>query len=245
MTLTIGPSHKRFIVHKRLICEKSDFFHKAFMSGFIEGEEGKMDMPEDSEGAISLFLGWLYRDELRTGHSQSALDNLLDLYFFGENICLTYLIDLTMDEIQTIYKDHQLFMTEKTIDKVYQHTSQSSKLRSFCIDLMVFQYTNDGSDDGDPLPYNQTPALSYDQLKAIWKLSAKNVDIYFDYFQRIGQFGVASEENKLKFVLKDRRDDLGNGLCHYHCHTKEDPCFYAKPDASETADAGDWLDDTV
>lgn len=118
----MGRKRHRFAVHKKLICEISDFFNKAFRGHFKEGGERAIELQEESEGAISLFFGWIYRSELPEGYNQSYLNGLFELNIFAEKICLPRLVDYT---------------NPKTFEKVYKNANENSKLRGFCIELMA------------------------------------------------------------------------------------------------------------
>jgi hypothetical protein len=63
-------------------------------------------MPEDSPGAITLFIDWLYRGKVPIDNTEAYLHSLYDLYFLGEKLCLTVLKDRTMDAIQDMVHKH-------------------------------------------------------------------------------------------------------------------------------------------
>jgi len=64
VSVLVGKERKEFIVHKKLICQASKFFNDAFTGPFKEGQENKMDMPEDDPEVFSCFIDWLYRNPL-------------------------------------------------------------------------------------------------------------------------------------------------------------------------------------
>ncbi|KAG4424731.1 hypothetical protein IFR04_002079 [Cadophora malorum] len=57
VTIYVGttPNPKKFTVHKKLICDKVDFFRKAFMGGFKENQ-GKMELPEEKSAGFGDFI---------------------------------------------------------------------------------------------------------------------------------------------------------------------------------------------
>lgn len=57
----VGPERKRYVVHKKLLTEQSDYFHKAFTGSFIEAEENSIHLKEEDPAAVALLVGCLYR----------------------------------------------------------------------------------------------------------------------------------------------------------------------------------------
>ena len=60
VTLYVGESQKPFYVHLDLLCDVSSFFKAAFAGSFREGVDKTMQLPEDNENTLLLFLDWLY-----------------------------------------------------------------------------------------------------------------------------------------------------------------------------------------
>lgn len=97
------------MIHKKLICDSSDFFKKAFTGNFQEGQKGIMEMPDDSPGSMPLFIDWLYRGVVPVGDTEAHLYNLYDLYFMADKLCLVVLKDKTMDTINfSVVKNNML-----------------------------------------------------------------------------------------------------------------------------------------
>jgi len=86
ITLYVGPTRKKFTVHKSLICDSSEFFKKAFTGGFLEGQQGTIDLGEDSPEAVSLFIHWLYSSTVPLGKTEIYLHNLYDFYLFARHV---------------------------------------------------------------------------------------------------------------------------------------------------------------
>lgn len=126
--LYVGPKRKEFGVHKSLLCKSSHFFDAALNGPYIEGQEGKMYLPEDDPGAFSLYVEWLYRGSIRQGNTEQHLHDLYDLYLLAEKICLIKLKNLTMDSIQNMawqYDLRDVLVTKELLTKISQRTSGS------------------------------------------------------------------------------------------------------------------------
>jgi hypothetical protein len=62
--MSVGSGEKKLSVHKKLLCEASKFFAKAFNGPFKEGLIGVIELPEEDEVALNAFITWLYRGSL-------------------------------------------------------------------------------------------------------------------------------------------------------------------------------------
>jgi hypothetical protein len=146
VTIYVGPERKDFIVHKKLLCESAQFFKGALTRDFEEAHKGEIEMLEDSPGAFSLYVDWIYRSTLPTANTEEHLHNLYDLYIFAEKLCLVELKDKTMDSIQDMAKKYDLndeLITVDLVSKVLLNTRPKWEgFRLFLIYHMVFVYLN-------------------------------------------------------------------------------------------------------
>ena len=60
VTLFVGTTQKAFYVHVDLLCNASSFFKAAFTGDFKESSDKTVQLPEDDEDIVSLFIEWLY-----------------------------------------------------------------------------------------------------------------------------------------------------------------------------------------
>ncbi|KAL2072712.1 hypothetical protein VTL71DRAFT_12055 [Oculimacula yallundae] len=113
VTIHVGPEGKstKFTIHKKLICDKVDFFRKAFTGGFKEND-GTMKLPDDDPAIFSVFL-----------------------YSFAEKICLGGLADQTMDAIRkSAWEDQDnIWISFALAASIYRSTNPGSPLRLYCI----------------------------------------------------------------------------------------------------------------
>jgi hypothetical protein len=101
-----------------------------------------MHLPEDSPAAFSLFFEWLNKCTIEGDSSEAPryLITLFDLYIFAEKICMNSaeLADRTTNKIQDVCKDKNLLPTVTMLQKVFQETTEDSKLRLYCSLYIVF-----------------------------------------------------------------------------------------------------------
>src|SRR4051812_9985214 len=94
---------KTFVMHKKLLCDSSDYFSKAFNGGFIENK-GTMELPTDDPDIFYLFVNYIYQGRIESfpipephGPRNSPADyescdnfvrQLIKLFSFAEKICM-------------------------------------------------------------------------------------------------------------------------------------------------------------
>lgn len=66
--VAVGPEKLLFTVHKGLVCKYSTYFHGAFgthyWTGFVEAQQNRVDLSEETVRDFSTFIRWLYRREI-------------------------------------------------------------------------------------------------------------------------------------------------------------------------------------
>jgi hypothetical protein len=85
----------------------------------------------DSPEVNDLFQEWLYTKEIRDGNSQKYLKNLYDLYFFGEKVESSGLMDKTIDKIQDPCRTYDKCVDVDLLIKIYRNTCDGSNLRGY------------------------------------------------------------------------------------------------------------------
>ena len=67
ISVETGNKKRQFLVHKKLLCEKSTFFDKMFNGNFEEAKENKATFPEDNPDAVSALIDMLvYHNNIRS-----------------------------------------------------------------------------------------------------------------------------------------------------------------------------------
>jgi hypothetical protein len=59
-SLIVSPKAKNLFIHKKLLCDRCEYFSNAFNSGFKEANSEFMTFPDDAEEAFTTFITWLY-----------------------------------------------------------------------------------------------------------------------------------------------------------------------------------------
>jgi hypothetical protein len=189
-SIYVGPKRKKFLVHKKLICEASDFFSKAFTGGFQESQGDSMHLPDDDPNAFALFIDWIYRSKIPTMKPEDQATayrvaiTLYNLYIFAGKLCLDDLANATMDEIQKLVDSYWypfgLDQHSALISKVYTETPSDSPLRKFCSHIMAFDLcTEKKSPKDELLPIDNTG------LEKAWNVCKDHVDLFRDFWSHM------------------------------------------------------------
>jgi hypothetical protein len=209
-------------------------------------------MPEDSPGAFSLYVDWLYRGSVPRINAEAHVKQLYELYFLANKFCLIELKDKTMDTIQDMAKKYNLkdeLIKPGLVVRVIQNTpTKREGLRRFCIDQMVWVYLSrwydtqvgydqseheyEKNNDDDNKDDENHPYLMRKDAKAVFRICTETNDCRFleSFLNRLiwlANDGVHSEtlDNN---DPRDRYLHYVVGGCKYHCHEVFVNCHYSR-----------------
>ena len=60
----VGPERKRYLIHKTLLTNQSEYFDKALNGSFKEADEQSIYLEEETPAAFDLLVGWLYQNSI-------------------------------------------------------------------------------------------------------------------------------------------------------------------------------------
>lgn len=60
----VGPERKRYLIHKTLLTNQSEYFDKALNGPFKEADEQSIYLEEETPAAFDLLVGWLYQNSI-------------------------------------------------------------------------------------------------------------------------------------------------------------------------------------
>lgn len=168
ITVLIGKSEKKFIVHKATICSKSPFFAAACSGKWAEGQEGIVRLPGQQSRVFAMFLHWVYTQtidmtivniDLEKGPSYLAL---LQLWATAHYL---QAFDLCNKVVDTMFMRHRQFPTFRPNEDTFQfacnNTTEESGARRLLLDLWVFGCSSEYFEqEGPRLPSEITLAIA-------------------------------------------------------------------------------------
>ena len=131
----VGSEQQIFTVHKALICTASPFFQTALASGFIEGAEQKVQLPEEDPQLFQLAYDWLYSGRVADGVTTylkkedvcSGDKFWWEVYKMGDRLMIDRLRVLALANIQAFFTTKKpLVPSTEFIADLYENGQQSS-----------------------------------------------------------------------------------------------------------------------
>ena len=215
VTILVSPKRKAFKIHKKLLCDRSDYFSKAFNGRFQEAN-GEMHCPEDDPTAFGHLVNYFYRNTLPQLPSKSATGDEKDSYYRGlshlrflaEKLCMNELSNKAMDTIQDLFRVHKISVHFIGLEKIYRNTHESSKFRKYgllsCMRSALGRKNTEGDWTEAEKIFSQVPEIAKDYL--LFQL--KNA----------GSF----KANKLNLDI--RGGSKGYEKCFFHTHAEGETC---------------------
>lgn len=135
-----------------------------------------MTLKNDDPGTFSRFNGWLYTGVLLGEEDMNINDSytpLIDLYLFAERMMMPSLENDVIDAMLRLAEESDCSLDSEEIQKLWDGTSPSSKLRKFAVDQRVY-WVNHLDISDRQFPHEFLAAVAF----GLWKiLRGKDPDV--------------------------------------------------------------------
>ncbi|CZR61095.1 uncharacterized protein PAC_10991 [Phialocephala subalpina] len=216
----VGPKRKAFTIHKKPLCDRSEYFNAAFNSGFQEGSANEMHLPEDTPVDFTNLVNYIYQDRLPSfpaeeytpdfkGSQGFTRDHLYPLFLFAEKLCINDLANRVMDDIQDIHLKYNRVLSNARILTIYRTTHENSKFRLYSM-LNLVRNSVTAHDNGS------------------W--CEKRIPLFTEITDIAVDFATAACRYAAKFAADQhldpriRDDKTIFGKCFFHTHTDKEVC---------------------
>ncbi|GIZ37637.1 hypothetical protein CKM354_000107900 [Cercospora kikuchii] len=157
ITITVGqgPESEKFLVHDFLLKENSKFFEAALNRQWIEGQEKKVNLPDDDPLIFSIYADWLFTGKIASKPEQLEQPEYevnwpdvseeqiiqAELYVLGEKLMDDAFCDCILRALVEVGKmkawiGHEGYMPCRTaIRIIYNGTTHDSPMRKFLVDM--------------------------------------------------------------------------------------------------------------
>ena len=177
--ITVGTEKAKHLVHSRLLCEESGFFRAAISSGFKEGTEQVIDLPEEKAEHVDNFINWLYRERLpeisaealedpdyQNRYPRDEADRLFYQYIFADKYDIPRLKKVVMLDLVKLASVCRA-PSAKLIPDYYKATGIKSPLRRLLCDWYTLHVGQKFfQDDRHQEFFSQDPEWAADLLAA-------------------------------------------------------------------------------
>jgi hypothetical protein len=229
----VGPDKVAFTVHKKLICERSAYFSKAFNGEFKEATENNIYLPEDSPEIFPWFINWLYRDQLpqfvlekAQGDNNSFLaytKKAAPLFHFAQKVCLNRLPNQIIDKLQDIHHDQQVMFCHQELKTVYENTQPKSKLRTFGV-LERISRTRDQGYGDENVGFDDEEDTEEGTIRCLTELGRSVPEFAEDFIELSIKYTRQFQTYGPRSILQLRDPNIGFGWCFFHTHLKDEVC---------------------
>ncbi|KAL9582489.1 MAG: hypothetical protein Q9212_003261 [Teloschistes hypoglaucus] len=110
VTLVVGRTRVEFLVHRQVLCARSDFFKAALGGQFLEAQNGRLELPDEEEDTVGTLLHWLYSGAVNTEPSglkppttHYEARRCVTLLMFSRKIVLEQLTNVCTDAMRRYY----------------------------------------------------------------------------------------------------------------------------------------------
>ncbi|KAG4028535.1 hypothetical protein MFRU_021g01220 [Monilinia fructicola] len=172
ITLYIGKKRKKYVVHKKILCDQSKFFDAAFNGNFKEATKGEMYLPEDHPTAVAALIEYLYRGSLLT-----ILLEDFGLYCLAEKIRMPSLMNKLIDLTSGRTTNGPIHLGLKMIKLIYEQTRTENKPRLLASILIIFRLRPRGNNENWMGEHSQ--------------ILDSHPEFFFDVFKVMGKHGSA------------------------------------------------------
>ena len=230
VTVYVRRKRKPFKFHKRLLCNRSDFFDKAFNGRFQEAD-GEIYLPDDDFGAFEVLVNFNHSNRLPELPGPNPSTTVVDFetvnafynsvlfpsYFLAEKLCMNELANRIMDMIQDVQLAQGHAPSVYNVETIYPNTHAERKLRIYCV-LMLLQVR---------------ALLGCDENHAEWLTKSVRdfPDFAMDFIRLQGEFHAKFYRSNKAADAQKHNDREGFGRCFLHTHTKREGC-HLEGDAS-------------
>jgi hypothetical protein len=246
VTLIVGKTRKAYTVHKQLLCDSSDYFQRAFGGLFKESHEGKMYLEDECEGAVEIFIEWLYRCPIAPAMNLRYLHDLFKLYLMAEKMLLDELADRVMDTILCSFYHQSTYehLTPEMANYMWGNTKKESPMRTFIVAALGWDYYHlVGCKNREESGGNNVEALG---LKALWPICRNHEDFFVAFFSNFRESMIRQPDGRWTWYGGNCDPaaacrDSPDGFCRFHCHEKGYECAAIKDQiGSQDKSKPDW-----
>lgn len=226
VTIYVGPDRKAFTIHKKPLCDKSEYFNAAFNSGFQEGSTNEMHLPEDTPTEFTNLVNYIYQDRLPAfptdeytpdfkGSQGFTKYQLYPLFFFAEKLCINGLANRVIDTIQDIHLKYNRVLSSARILAIYRATHENSKFRLYSMLSLVRR--------------SITAHDSESWCEKMVPLFTEIPDIAFDFATTACRYSSKfAKDQGLDPRVRDDKKVFDR--CFFHTHTGKEVCHLKVPE---------------
>lgn len=162
VVVLVGEQENRFVAHKHVLCESSEFFKAACNGEWRESKEKIIRLPENSERAFSIYLHWRYSGYVDLWDGQERPTTYTDkigitrpdvgprgarlvaCYLLGDMIGDRKFRNALVDSWFALFAETNVVVTAKNVHIIFSKLPVTSKLRQLAVHELAFDFNFEG-----------------------------------------------------------------------------------------------------
>ncbi|GIZ37635.1 hypothetical protein CKM354_000107800 [Cercospora kikuchii] len=186
VTVGTGDDAEVFLVHDFLLKQSSKFFQTALKEEWREGQDKKINLPDDEPDIFGAYVEYLFSGKIATATEKAAVDLTRDdagleytcqakLYVLGEKLLDDKFCDCAlraMVELSRLERANGVHYLPGilAVQTIYEGTTDASPIRRFLVDLYLTRVSKKWLSDAST---NCPEAFLIDLLQENWPLVNK------------------------------------------------------------------------
>lgn len=140
ITIEVGEERQVYVVHERLIRASSPFFDRAMSGRWRESAQRTVTLPDDDPWIFGIYVHWLYHGTIASIEDNDEFMDLAKAFVLGDKLLDSKfnnaVIDAIVDKSRfTLHDGNMWFPSERVVEYIYAHTTESSPIRELMVDL--------------------------------------------------------------------------------------------------------------
>lgn len=146
ITVIVGPTKQRFVIHENLVRYYSEYFDAALKSDFKEASSNTFELIEDNASVFAGFVHYLYTKQLKCNEAASIKEKemfLVESYLLGERRGSVGYRNAVISALKNVWK----LSTGPTLGSIilaFNESIQHSKLRQLIVDKCAWEGSAEG-----------------------------------------------------------------------------------------------------
>lgn len=157
VTIFLGPSCKKFVLHKKLVCKEAPYFDKMFNGSFEESKTLQCYLEDEEPSTFEVFVSYIYTrhfpdDVPRVSGNLAAYDPIVKFFVLADKLLMSKAAkDASLDALVRDRAKRNTCFSETTIEFVLARTASDCPLRKLVVDLTCRDFLVATSWDQDKL----------------------------------------------------------------------------------------------
>lgn len=112
MTIYVGPKRKKFLIHKDLLCAKSEYCRASLSENWTEGQKNEIYWTDEDDTieVVERMINWLYGQQLVIDpHEKGKFQQILKCYSFAHKRIMLDFQNTLADTLRASYKEKNMY----------------------------------------------------------------------------------------------------------------------------------------